>query len=498
MAKAQGSVIDMDRKLFIDGVWCDAASGERLTIKDPATGDLVGTSSLAGRADVDRAVAAASRALVLWGGTHADERATILHRAADLVTEHVNDIADTLTREQGKPLPDARKEILFGVTVLHYYAEEGRRMGGSIRPAARSDIRSLVTTAPVGVVGGIIPWNYPVDLYAWKVAPVLAAGCTLVAKPPHETPLAIAKVVQCFVDAGLPAGVLNDLPGTGPEVGAALSEHPGIAMISATASVPAGQAIMRAGAATLKRMSLELGGHSPFIVLEDADIEEAATAAVRRSFSNMGQICIAVNRVLVAKSIHAPFIEALVAETRKIELGHGVDAGVLYGPVLNESVRNRVNRHVEDAVRRGGRLLTGGRPPSGSRFARGYFFEPAIVDDVPDGALAVTEETFGPLAAIRTFSTDVEALRVANELPFGLAAYVYSGDLERAWAMADRIEAGAVGVNVNDTSELQAPFGGWKMSGVGRELGPEGLEAYRESKHIKMRVRSKLDKQCTV
>lgn len=482
----------MDRKLFIDGQWVDAIDARRLDINDPATGDRVGSSSLASPNDVDRAVTAATRALVSWGAVHADERAKILHRAADLIEERVDAIADTLTREQGKPIPDSKKEILFGCTVIRYYAEEGRRIGGSLRPAARSDIRSLVTTAPVGVVGGIVPWNYPVDLYAWKIAPSLAAGCTLVVKPPHETPLAIGQVVQCFVDAGLPAGVLNDIPGTGPEVGAALAEHPHIAMISATASVPAGQSIMRAGAGTLKRMSLELGGHCPFIVLDDADIEEAAVAAVRRSFSNMGQICIAVNRILVAKPIHSRFVEALISETRKIRLGHGIEPGVLYGPVLNEGVRSRVSRHVEDAVRRGGKLVTGGTVPKGGLYDKGFFYEPALVDDVPDGALAVTEETFGPLASVRSFRDDREALTIANALPFGLAAYVYSSDLERAWSMAEQIEAGAVGVNVNDTSELQAPFGGWKLSGVGRELGPEGIQAYRESKHIKMRLRNRI------
>jgi succinate-semialdehyde dehydrogenase/glutarate-semialdehyde dehydrogenase len=481
--------MSMDRKLFIGGAWVDAADGKRIDIADPANGAHVGSSSIASRVDVDRAVDAAARALGPWGGIHADERARILHRAADLIAERAGAIADILTREQGKPVPDSMKEILFGVEVIHYYAEEGKRLGGSIRPSSRSDIRSLVVTSPVGVVGGIVPWNYPVDLYAWKVAPVLAAGCTLVAKPPHETPLAIGMVVQCFIDAGLPAGVLNDIPGTGPEVGQALSEHPGIAMITATASVPAGQSIMRAGAATLKRMSLELGGQSPFIVLDDADPQEAAAAAARRSFSNMGQICIAVNRILVSKGIHDRFVEALVAETAKIKLGHGVVPGVLYGPVLNESVRTRVTRHVEDAVRRGGKLLVGGSVPKDEEFAKGFFFEPALVDDVPDSALALTEETFGPLAAIRPVADDAEALRVANALPFGLAAYVYSGDLERAWSLAEKIEAGAVGVNVNDTSELQAPFGGWKMSGIGRELGREGIEAFRESKHIKMRVR---------
>ncbi|MGN6468075.1 MAG: aldehyde dehydrogenase family protein [Rhizobiaceae bacterium] len=485
----------MERKLFIDGSWVDAAQGGRASIPDPATGDLVGTSSIAGRADVDLAVAAATRALPGWSGMHPDERARIMHRAADLIEQRVEAVAELLTREQGKPIPDARKEILFGVEVIRYYAEEGRRLGGSIRPASRPDIRNLVTTAPVGVVGGIIPWNYPVDLYAWKVAPVLAAGCTLVAKPPHETPLAIGMVVQCFVDAGLPTGVLNDIPGTGPEVGAALAEHSGIAMITATASIPAGQSIMRAAAGNLKRLSLELGGQCPFIVLDDADPEEAAAAAARRSFSNMGQICIAVNRILVSRGIHERFVEALVAETRKIRLGHGIEPGILYGPVLNESVRTRVGRHAADAVERGGKLLAGGGKPKDPGLEAGCFFEPTLIDEVPDNALALTEETFGPLAAIRPVADDSEALRVANALPFGLAAYVYSGDLERAWSLAEKIEAGAVGVNVNDTSELQAPFGGWKMSGIGRELGREGIEAFRETRHIKMRVRDRVPLQ---
>jgi acyl-CoA reductase-like NAD-dependent aldehyde dehydrogenase len=479
----------MRRELFIDGKWQPARDGRRVDISDPATGEPVGSSALASGRDVDLAVATAAGALPAWSAMHADERARILHRAADLVVQRVGAIAETLTREQGKPIPDSRKEILFGIEVIRFYAEEGRRLGGSIRPASRADIRNLVTTSPVGVVAGIIPWNYPVDLYCWKVAPALAAGCTLVAKPPHETPLAIAMVVDCFAEAGLPAGVLNDIPGTGPDVGAALAGHDGVRMIAATASVGAGQSIMRAAAGNLKRLSLELGGQCPFVVLDDANIEDSATAAARRSFSNMGQICIAVNRILVSRTIHDRFVEALVEETRRIRLGHGVEPGVLYGPVLNETVRERTGRHVADAVHHGGRLLVGGGPPGGAEYERGYFFEPTLVDEVPDAALAMREETFGPLAAIRIVADDAEAISVANMLPFGLAAYVYSDDLERAWLIADQIEAGSVGINVNDTSELQAPFGGWKMSGMGRELGREGIEAFRETKHIKLRLR---------
>jgi len=478
-----------DRELFIDGAWRPSATGGRLEIRDPATRERVGTTALAGRADVDAAVAAARRAFPHWAAVHADERAQVLLRAAALIERRLPEIADLLTREQGKPIPDSEKEIRFGIEVIRYYAEEGRRVGGSLRASSRSDIRSLVVSSPIGVVGAITPWNYPVDIYAWKIGPALAAGCTLVAKPPHETPLAIGLVVQCFQEAGLPPGVLNDLPGTGLEAGAALAEHPDVRMLTATASTAAGQSIMRAGAETLKRLTLELGGQCPFVVLDDADVEEAASAAARRSFSNMGQICIAVNRILVADKVHDAFVAALVAESRRIKLGHGAEPGVLYGPMLNENGRARVARHVDDAVRRGGKLLLGGSRAGGAGLERGFFFEPTLIDAASDDALVMTEESYGPIAAIRAVRDDREALAVANALPFGLSAYVYSGDLERAWAFAERLECGAVGVNVNDTSELQAPFGGWKLSGLGSELGPEGLMAFRETKHIKMRVR---------
>jgi succinate-semialdehyde dehydrogenase/glutarate-semialdehyde dehydrogenase len=480
-----------ERELFIDGRWRAAQAGRRLEIHDPATGEFVGSTALAGAADIDLAVAAAKRALPGWAATHADERALILHRAADLIAERLPAIADLLTREQGKPIPDAEKEIRFGVEVIRYYAEEGRRLGGSIRAAAREDIRSLVVSSPVGVVGAITPWNYPVDIYAWKLGPALAAGCTLVVKPPHETPLAIARIVQCFVDAGLPAGVLNDVPGTGPEAGAALAVHPDIRMITATASTAAGQSMMRAAADGMKRLTLELGGQCPFVVLDDADLAEAASAAARRSFSNMGQICIAVNRILVADAVHDEFLDALAAETERIKLGHGVKPGVVYGPVLHEGVRSRTRGHVEDALRRGGRLVVGGAAPSGAEYDRGFFFRPTLIDGAGDDALVMTQESYGPIAAVRRVRDDAEALAVANALPYGLSAYVYSRDLERAWVFAEKVESGAVAVNVNDTSELQAPFGGWKLSGVGRELGPEGLMAFRETKHIKIRLRQK-------
>ena len=474
--------------LFYGGSHHTPEADEWFEVHDPADGSIVGRSALAGARDIDAAVRAAQKVSESWGRTHADERAAILHRAADLIDDRLDEIATLLTREQGKPLCDSRKEIVFGARVLRYYAEEGRRQGGTLRPSAASNIKNIVSYHPVGVVGAIVPWNYPVDLYCWKVAPALAAGCPIIVKPPHETPFAIAKVVECFVEAGLPDGVLANLPGEGPVAGRAMSVHPGIACISATASIAAGQDIMRSAAVNLKRISLELGGHAPFIVMPDANIKAAAKAAMRRSFSNMGQICITVNRILTHEDIHNEFLEALTEETNKIELGPGMDPGVAYGPVTTQSVIDRVQRHIDDAVTKGATIVTGGKPATSNGLEDGLFFQPTLLDNASLDSLPMKEETYGPVAAIRSCKSMAELLQVSNSLEFGLAAYLYSNDLERAWSFADQLEFGAVGINVSDTSELQAPFGGWKLSGVGRELGPEGLHTFLETKHIKMRV----------
>lgn len=478
----------MERGFFIDGTW-ERPAADVFEIRNPATGDRVGSTLLADGSVVDRAVAAATRAAPAFARMGAAARAGILVRAADLVDARAEGMARLLTREQGKPVSDNLKEIRFGAEVLRYYAQEGTRVFGTLRPASAPDIRNLVGYHPVGVAAAIVPWNYPVDLYCWKIGPALAAGCPIVVKPPHETPLAIAMLVDCLAEAGLPAGALADIPGTGPVAGAALAGHPAVRVISATASVPAGQAILRAAAGNLKRCVLELGGHAPFIVTADADIEEAARAAHRRSYSNMGQICITVNRVLVDARVHRDFAARLAELADTTELGDGSEDGVAYGPVLNEGVIARTERHIADAVARGGRVLAGGTRPEGD-LARGHFFRPTVIDEAPLGSLPMVEESFGPLAAIAPYDTEAEMLEMANGLEYGLAAYIYGRDLDRLWGLAEQLDFGAVGVNVNDTSELQAPFGGWKMSGLGRELGPEGLEAYLEPKHLKIRLRS--------
>ena len=482
----------IERGLLVDGSWVASARGETIDVHDPATGHVVGRSALAGVEDADRAVRAAAGARDGWASMHPDDRAATLHRGASLVEAHIDEIAELLTREQGKPVADSAKEIRFGIEVLRYYAEQGRRVAGEIRASARSDVRSLVVHAPVGVVVAVVPSNYPVDLYCWKVAPALAAGCPVVVKPPPETPLAIGRVAELLVAGGLPAGVLADLPGPGSPVGEALTRHPDVALVTATASTETGRAIMRGAAEGLKRLSLELGGHTPFVVLDDSDVEEAASAAARRSFSNMGQICIAVNRVLVAERCRADFVEALRASVEDMRIGHGLDDGVQYGPCLDERVRARADEHVADARARGGRLVIGGSRLDGPEHAGGAFYAPTVLDEVPLDSRVAQEETFGPVVGVHGAASDQELLAAANASPYGLAAYVYSGDLERAWAFAERLEAGAVGINVNDTTELQAPFGGWKLSGIGQELGPEGLATYQRTKHLKLRVRHRL------
>lgn len=482
----------VDRGLYIDGAWRQAVAGNSTVISDPATGELVGHCALAMEADVDAAVDAAVRAQPTWAAAHPDERAAILHRVADLMTQRVDDIAVLLTREQGKPLPDSEKEVLFGAQVLHFYAEEGRRLAGSIRPSSHADVRSLVGWAPVGVVGAIVPWNYPVDLYCWKIGPALAAGNTIVVKPPAETPFAIGLVVQCLADAGLPPGVLADLPGA-LAAGQRLSHHPQIGMITATASTRTGQELMRAAAGTLKKLSLELGGQCPFIVLDDADVPDAAAAAARRSFSNAGQICIAVNRVLVADDLADDFADALAANAEQIVLGHGLDPAVAYGPTTTAAVGQRAQEHIADAVAYGARLIAGGGPASGRGLDRGQFFRPTVLDRVPLDARVMNEETFGPVVAVHRMpaGADIAAVAAAaNATPYGLAGYIFGGDLDRAWVLAEQLQAGGVGVNINDITELQAPFGGWKMSGFGRELGPEGLRAFCQQRHIRIRRRS--------
>jgi len=478
--------------LLIGGQWVAAAGGERHEISDPATGELVGDVAFGDARDADRALAAATAAFPAWSRTPVAERARILHRGAALLRERLESIAVTLTREQGKPLPDSRKELRFTAQVFDYYAEIATHRADEWRPASLPTMRSLVIRQPVGVVVAIVPWNFPVDLFSWKVAPALAAGCTVVCKPAPETPLATAEAVQALLDAGLPDGVLNYVVGPVETLGETLITDPRSRMIAFTGSTASGRRIMALASGHVKRLNLELGGHTPLIVLDDADLETAVPAAVRRSFSNMGQICNAVNRLYVASSVVNDFKERFVDLTSRLKLGPGLDPGVEYGPMINDKQLERTRAHVQDAVARGAQLLWGGHQPEGEAFRRGHFYLPTVLSGVPDDARAMREETFGPVAPIAAFDSLADVVRRANSTEYGLVAYVFGRDLAKALLVAERLEFGGVGINVNDVTELESPFGGWKESGVGREMGPEGLEAYLEPKHIRIQLGSEL------
>ncbi len=476
----------IETSLFIDGQWVEAQAGERFDISDPGTREVVGSASLGRRADAVRALEAADRAFPVWSRTSAYERGRILRRAADLIRERVEDIAVTLTREQGKPVPDSRKEILFGADVIEYYSEEGRRIKGDWITPVSTHTRSLVIRQPVGVVVAIVPWNYPVDLLTWKIGPALAAGCTVVAKPPSETPLAVAKIIQCFVDTGLPAGVLNMVTGHGREVGEELVVNPLSRKISVTGSTATGRRVMELAAQHVKRLTLELGGQAPIIIFRDADLSVAVPAAARRSFSNMGQICIAVNRIYADKQISRDVADGVVEYAKQMKIGYGLDPGVEYGPMLNEEGREQTRNHVKDALERGATLLYGGKEPEGEQYSRGYYYLPTVLEGVTSEMRVMSEETFGPVAPVAAFDDLDTVLAQANATQYGLAAYVYTRDLPTAIHVAERLEAGGVGINVNDVTELGAPFGGWKESGFGRELGHEGIESCLVTKHIRI------------
>ncbi|MDD1761209.1 MAG: NAD-dependent succinate-semialdehyde dehydrogenase [Methanothrix sp.] len=462
----------------------DSASGKTATIYNPANREPVALVAVAGRDEARQALQAARNAFPVWSSTASSRRAEMLHQSARLVRERSDAIARLLTLEQGKPLKNAKMEVLSSADVLDYYAEEGKRNIGEWIAGPKS--RSIVLRQPLGVAALITPWNFPVDLLAWKVAPCLAAGCTFVAKPPSLAPLAATEFVRAVAEAGLPAGAANVVHGPGVVVGAELVENPISRKIAFTGETETGRAIMASAAAHIKRVSLELGGQSPFIVCADADLQAAAASAAQRAFSNMGQICISVNRIYVFEDVAEPFTEELVRRAERLKIGDGMKEDTDLGPMFSLKQRDKTKEHVADAQKKGADLLTGGLEPEGEAFQKGYFFRPTVLARADHRMKVMREETFGPVAPIMKFKTLEEAISLANDTEFGLAAYVFTSDLKTALRAAEGLEAGGIGVNVNNVVDLQAPFGGWKESGLGRELGHWGLEAYLETKHIRL------------
>ena len=473
-------------QMLIDGrdLPLEEGGDRRAVIYNPANQEAVAEVAVGSRQDARLALQAAERAFPLWSKTSSQKRGEILHEAAGRVRDSSERIARLLTLEQGKPLKYARTEVLSSADVLDYYAEEGKRNYGEWITGPRS--RSIVLRQPIGVAALITPWNYPVDLLAWKVAPCLAAGCTFVAKPPSLAPLAATEFVRAVSQAGLPAGAANVVHGPGGEVGAELVESPISRKIAFTGETATGRSIMAAAAAHIKRVSLELGGQSPFIVCADADIKAAAASAAQRAFSNMGQICISVNRIYVADEVAEAFADELVARAEGFKIGSGLDHDVDLGPMFSRAQRVKTREHVADALEKGAELLSGGREPEGEAYEKGYFFLPTVLCRADHKMKVMQEETFGPVAPVMKFKSLEEAISLANDSPYGLAAYIFTSDLKTALLAAEGLEAGGIGVNVNNVVDLQAPFGGWKESGIGRELGRWGLEAYMETKHIRL------------
>lgn len=470
--------------MIIDGEQLSISSHNAKTIYNPADQEAVAVVSSGTRQHARLALEAAKRAFAVWSETSSEKRAEILHSAAELVRERSETMARLLTQEQGKPLKNARAEILSSADILDYYAEEGRRNIGEWLATPRG--RSIVIRQPVGVAALITPWNYPVDLLSWKVGPCLAAGCTFVAKPPSRAPVAATEFLRAVHEAGLPAGAVNVVHGPGEEVGAELVENPISRKIAFTGQTETGRWIMAHAADRIKRVSLELGGNSPFIVCADTDIEKAAAACAQRAFSNMGQICISVNRVYVAEEIAEEFGELLVRQAERLRIGNGLEENVDLGPMFSREQRSRTKEHVADALNKGAELLSGGREPEGEAFDKGYFFLPTVLGGADHSMRIMREETFGPVAPVMRFKTLDEAIRLANDSDYGLAAYIYTSDITTGIRAAERLEAGGVGVNINNVMDHQMPFGGWKESGIGRELGLYGLQSFLEIKHIRL------------
>lgn len=473
--------------LLINGEYLPAQSGQYFRVINPASGEPVAECALAGVEDAQAALQAAHDAFPAWSRLPGRARGEIMHKAAAIFRTRIDDLARLLTSEQGKPVKDSLKELHFTADVIDYYAEESRRNFGMHFEGDGAPTHSFTMRQPIGVVAAITPWNFPVDLLSWKVGPALAVGCTMVIKPPSEAPLAASEFICCFVEAGLPVGVLNVITGPGRSVGSELVTSPLSRKIAFTGSTATGLWIAQEAAKQLKPVTLELGGSAPFVAFKDADLDLAVSQALRRAFSHAGQICISVNRVFVQEDIADAFIEKFAAAACKLRVANGLEVpDADLGPMISEKGRQTVREHVSDAIAKGAKVLTGGHEPKGAQFDHGYFYLPTVLTNVTPDMHVMQEETFGPVAPVAVFKTVDEGIDMANNSPYGLAAYVFTNDLNTAMYAAERIQSGGVGININDITDIRAPFGGMKMSGMGRELGQQGLDSYTEWKHVRV------------
>jgi succinate-semialdehyde dehydrogenase/glutarate-semialdehyde dehydrogenase len=467
-------------QLFIDGQWLDAADGRSLAVFNPATGTEIGRVAHAGKADLDRALAAAQRGFETWRDMPAAERSKIMRRAAGLMRERAGDIAGLLTQEQGKPLGEAKMEAMASADIIEWFAEEGFRVYGRVVPSRNIAVRQLVVKDPVGPVAAFTPWNFPINQAVRKISAALATGCSIIVKAPEETPAGPAALVKAFADAGVPAGVVGLVYGNPAEISSYLIPHPVIRKITFTGSTPVGKQLAALAGQHMKRATMELGGHAPVIVAEDADVMLAVKTAGGAKFRNAGQVCISPTRFLVHESIRDEFAAALVKHAQGLKIGDGMAEGTQMGPLANPRRITAMAEFTQDAIQRGAKVAAGGERIG----AAGNFWSPTVLVDVPLDAKVFNDEPFGPMAAIRSFKTLDEAIAEANRLPYGLAGYAYTRSLKNAHALAQRLEVGMLWINQPAAPWPEMPFGGLKDSGYGSEGGPEALEAYLNTRSV--------------
>ncbi len=471
---------EADLALFIGSSWKVGEGRDLFPVVDPARGEVIAEVPLATAADLDEALDTADRAFLTWRATPADQRAAVLRKTAALLRERADVIGRTLTLEQGKPLAEARAEVVSSAGFFDWCAEEATRVYGRVLPRPTGQ-RALVTKQPVGPVAAFSPWNFPLDLMAKKVAAALAVGCSVIAKPPEETPGCTGMLLRCLLDAGLPAGTVQLVHGVPDAVSRQLIGSPVIRKVSFTGSVPVGRHLMRLAADGLKRVTMELGGHAPVLVFDDCDLEKTLDMVVPQKFRNAGQVCVSPTRFYVQEGIYSAFVDGFAARTAKVSTGHGLDADTKMGPLANVRRPDAISALVEDAAAKGARVMAGGK-----RGNAGFFFQPTLLADVPDSADIMNNEPFGPVAVAAPFSTLDDALAKANRLPYGLAAFAFTENLRQANLLGDGIESGMVGINTFAISAADAPFGGVKDSGFGSEGGLEGLDSYLAVKAIHM------------
>ncbi len=470
------------QQCYINGQWVDADDGVTIAVTNPANGEVLGTIPKLLANETRRAIEAADNAWPAWRSLAAKERSNILRKWFDLMVANQRDLAVLMTMEQGKPLAESMGEIAYGASFVEWFAEEAKRVYGDTIPATTQDKRIIVLKQPIGVVAAITPWNFPNAMITRKCAPALAAGCPVVIKPATETPYSALALAVLAEEAGIPPGVLNILTGSASAIGGELTSNPTVRKLSFTGSTEVGKILMRQCADTVKKVSMELGGNAPFIVFDDADLDAAVDGVMASKFRNTGQTCVCANRILVQDGVYDEFARKLTVAVKRMKIGSGLDDGVEQGPLINQAAVDKIQEHLDDALAKGAKILTGGGPHK----LGGTFYQPTVIVDATAAMLVTQEETFGPLAPLYRFKNDDEAIALANDTPFGLAAYFYARDMQRVWRVAEALETGIVGINSGIVSSEVAPFGGVKESGIGREGSKYGIEEFVEIKYLCM------------